>query len=264
MMSFETITLNIEAGVALLILNRPDQLNSFNSQMHADVRQALKQVRQDPEVRVLLLTGEGRGFCAGQDLGDRKVAPGAEAPDLGQSIEQFYNPLIRTLRDLPMPVICAVNGVAAGAGANIALACDLVIAARSASFIQAFCKLGLIPDCGGTWTLPRLIGMARAKSLMLLGDKLSAEKAEQWGMIHRCVDDADLQDEALALARHLATQPTYGFALIKRGLNASMSNSFDDQLELERDLQRLGGRSEDYKEGVAAFMEKRTPKFKGC
>lgn len=263
MMSFETITLNVEAGVALLILNRPDQLNSFNSQMHADVRQALKQVRQDPEVRVLLLTGEGRGFCAGQDLGDRKVAPGAEAPDLGQSIEQFYNPLIRALRDLPMPVICAVNGVAAGAGANIALACDLVIAARSASFIQAFCKLGLIPDCGGTWTLPRLIGMARAKSLMLLGDKLSAEKAEQWGMIHQCVDDADLRDEALALARHLATQPTYGFALIKRGLNASMSNSFDDQLELERDLQRLGGRSEDYKEGVAAFMEKRTPKFKG-
>lgn len=264
MMSFETITLNIEAGVALLILNRPDQLNSFNAQMHADVRQALKQVRQDPEVRVLLLTGEGRGFCAGQDLGDRNVAPGAEAPDLGQSIEQFYNPLIRTLRDLPMPVICAVNGVAAGAGANIALACDLVIAARSASFIQAFCKLGLIPDCGGTWTLPRLIGMARAKSLMLLGDKLSAEKAEQWGMIHRCVDDADLRDEALTLARHLATQPTYGFALIKRGLNASMSNSFDDQLELERDLQRLGGRSEDYKEGVAAFMEKRAPKFKGC
>lgn len=264
MMSFETITLSIEAGVALLILNRPDQLNSFNSQMHADVRQALKQVRQDSEVRVLLLTGEGRGFCAGQDLGDRKVAPGAEAPDLGQSIEQFYNPLIRTIRDLPMPVICAVNGVAAGAGVNIALACDLVIAARSASFIQAFCKLGLIPDCGGTWTLPRLIGMARAKSLMLLGDKLSAEKAEQWGMIHRCTDDADLRDEALALSRHLATQPTYGFALIKRGLNASMSNNFDDQLELERDLQRLGGRSEDYKEGVAAFMEKRTPKFKGC
>ncbi|MGF6163179.1 2-(1,2-epoxy-1,2-dihydrophenyl)acetyl-CoA isomerase [Pseudomonas sp. 2725] len=264
MMSFETITLTIEAGVALLTLNRPDQLNSFNTQMHSELRQALKEVRQAPDVRALLLTGAGRGFCAGQDLGDRAVAPSAEAPDLGQSIEKFYNPLIRTLRDLPMPVICAVNGVAAGAGANIALACDLVIAAKSASFIQAFCKLGLIPDSGGTWTLPRLVGMARAKSLMLLGDKLSAERAEQWGMIYRCVDDADLQDEALSLARHLATQPTYGLALIKRSLNASMSNSFDDQLEVERDLQRLGGRSEDYREGVAAFMEKRTPKFKGC
>ncbi|MHC8308737.1 2-(1,2-epoxy-1,2-dihydrophenyl)acetyl-CoA isomerase PaaG [Pseudomonas sp. GT1P32] len=262
-MNFEYILFSIEAGVALLSLNRPDQLNSFNSQMHGEVKEALKQVRQNPDVRVLLLTGEGRGFCAGQDLSDRNVAPGDAAPDLGESIEKFYNPLIRQLRDLPIPVICAVNGVAAGAGANIPLACDLVLAARSASFIQAFCKIGLIPDSGGTWTLPRLVGMARTKALTLLGNRLSAEQAEQWGLIYRCVEDAELRDEALTLARHLATQPTYGLALIKRSLNASMSNSFDEQLELEKDLQRLAGRSEDYREGVSAFMEKRSPSFKG-
>lgn len=180
-MNFQHILFAIEEGVATLSLNRPEQLNSFNAQMHAEVREALKQVRQNPEVRVLLLSGEGRGFCAGQDLGDRNVAPDAAAPDLGESIEQYYNPLIRALRDLPLPVICAVNGVAAGAGANIPLACDLVLAARSASFIQAFCKIGLIPDSGGTWTLPRLVGTARAKALMLLGERLSAEQAEQWG-----------------------------------------------------------------------------------
>lgn len=262
-MSFEHILFTIEQGVATLTLNRPAQLNSFNPAMHQEVRAALKQVRQSPEVRCLLITGSGRGFCAGQDLGDRNVAPGAEAPDLGESIENNYNPLIRALRDLPMPVICAVNGVAAGAGANIALACDITLAARSASFIQAFCKIGLVPDSGGTWTLPRAVGMARAKALALLGDKLSAEQAEQWGMIWRCVDDEALQDEALKLARQLATQPTYGLALIKRALNASASNSFDAQLDLERDLQRLAGRSEDYREGVAAFMAKRTPEFKG-
>ncbi len=262
-MSFEHILFTIEQGVATLTLNRPAQLNSFNAQMHKEVREALKQLRQSPEARCLLITGNGRGFCAGQDLSDRNVAPGAAMPDLGESIEKNYNPLIRTLRDLPMPVICAVNGVAAGAGANIALACDITLAAKSASFIQAFCKIGLVPDSGGTWTLPRAVGMARAKALALLGDKLSAEQAEQWGMIWRCVDDEALQDEALKLARHLAAQPTYGLALIKRALNASASNSFDAQLDLERDLQRLAGRSEDYREGVAAFMEKRTPEFKG-
>ncbi|KQQ57202.1 enoyl-CoA hydratase [Pseudomonas sp. Leaf127] len=262
-MDFQHILFSIEDGVALLSLNRPEQLNSFNAAMHLEVREALKQVRQHNEVRVLLLTGEGRGFCAGQDLSDRNVAPGAEMPDLGLSIEQFYNPLIRSLRDLPLPVICAVNGVAAGAGANIPLACDLVLAARSASFIQAFCKIGLVPDSGGTWNLPRLVGPARAKALALLGERLSAEQAEQWGLIYRVVDDADLRDEALKLARHLATQPTYGLALIKRAFNASASNSFDEQLELERDLQRLAGRSEDYREGVSAFMNKRTPTFKG-
>ncbi|SEB97412.1 2-(1,2-epoxy-1,2-dihydrophenyl)acetyl-CoA isomerase [Pseudomonas saponiphila] len=263
-MNFATLLFSIDQGVALVSLNRPEQLNSFTAQMHGELRSALKLVRNNPEVRVLLLTGEGRGFCAGQDLGERNVAPGEAPPDLGQSIEAFYNPLIRELRDLPLPVICAVNGVAAGAGANLPLACDLVLAARSASFIQAFCKLGLIPDSGGTWLLPRLVGMARAKSLALLGNRLSAEQAEQWGLIHRCVDDDALRDEALRLARHLASQPTYGLALIKRSLNASLHNSFDQQLDLERDLQRLAGRSEDYREGVSAFMEKRSPVFKGC
>lgn len=262
-MNFEHILFHIENGVATLRLNRPKQLNSFNLKMHGEVREALKQVRQS-EARVLLITGEGRGFCAGQDLDDRNVAPGAEMPDLGESIEKNYNPLIRQLRDLPMPVICAVNGVAAGAGANIAFACDLVLAARSASFIQAFCKIGLVPDSGGTWTLPRLVGMARAKALTLLGERISAEQAEQWGMIWRCVDDEALQDEAQQLAAHLATQPTTGLALIKRALNASASNSFDAQLDLERDLQRLAGRTEDYREGVSAFKEKRTANFKGC
>ncbi|PYY78518.1 2-(1,2-epoxy-1,2-dihydrophenyl)acetyl-CoA isomerase [Pseudomonas sp. TKO26] len=263
-MNFASLLFSIDQGVALVSLNRPEQLNSFTAQMHGELRSALKLVRNNPEVRVLLLTGEGRGFCAGQDLGERNVAPGEAPPDLGQSIEAFYNPLIRELRDLPLPVICAVNGVAAGAGANLPLACDLVLAARSASFIQAFCKLGLIPDSGGTWLLPRLVGMARAKSLALLGNRLSAEQAEQWGLIHQCVDDDALRDEALRLARHLASQPTYGLALIKRSLNASLHNSFDQQLDLERDLQRLAGRSEDYREGVSAFMEKRSPVFKGC
>ncbi|QHF28892.1 2-(1,2-epoxy-1,2-dihydrophenyl)acetyl-CoA isomerase PaaG [Pseudomonas sp. R32] len=262
-MSFEHILFSIDAGVALLSLNRPEQLNSFNGHMHEEVQEALRLVRRSDDVRVLLLTAEGRGFCAGQDLADRNVVPGAEAPDLGESIERYYNPLVHTLRDLPIPVICAVNGVAAGAGANIPLACDLVLAARSASFIQAFCKIGLIPDSGGTYALPRLVGMARAKALAMLGERLSAEQAEQWGLIYRCVEDAELRDEAIKLARHLATQPTYGLGLIKRSLHASLDNSFEQQLTLERDLQRLAGRSEDYREGVSAFMAKRTAQFKG-
>lgn len=263
-MKFEHILFSVEEGVAILSLNRPAQLNSFNTRMHEEVREALKQVRRSPDVRALLLTAEGRGFCAGQDLSDRSVAPDAQMPDLGESIEKFYNPLIRTLRDLPLPVICAVNGVAAGAGANIPLACDLVLAGRSASFIQVFCKIGLIPDSGGTWMLPRLVGTARAKALMLLGDRLSAEQAQEWGLIYQVVDDEVLREEALKLARHLASQPTHGLALIKRSINASLTNSFDEQLEVERDLQRLAGRSQDYREGVAAFMEKRTPSFQGC
>lgn len=262
-MTDQTVLLSIEDGVARITLNRPDSLNSFNLAMHEQMRQALKAVRQDPGVRALLLTGNGRGFCAGQDLSDRSVAPGDEAPDLGESLERHYNPLLRSLRNLTIPTVCAVNGVAAGAGANLPLACDFVLAARSARFIQAFCKIGLVPDSGGTWSLPQLVGMARAKGLAMLGEPLSAEQAEQWGLIWRCVDDAALQDEALSLARHLATQPTRGLALIKRALHASADNSFDEQLDLERDLQRLAGRTVDYREGVSAFMEKRTPHFMG-
>ncbi|WP_432695628.1 2-(1,2-epoxy-1,2-dihydrophenyl)acetyl-CoA isomerase PaaG [Marinobacterium sp. YM272] len=262
-MAFEHIEYRVDQGVAVLTLNRPAALNSFNAEMHAEMREALKRVRKDEAVRCLLITGNGRGFCAGQDLSDRNVAADAEMPDLGRSIEQFYNPMIRTLRELPMPVICAVNGVAAGAGANIALACDIVFAARSASFIQAFCKIGLVPDSGGTWTLPRLVGHARATALSMLGDKISAEQAAHWGMIWSCVDDESLMDSALECARHLASQPTRGLALVKRALNASTTNTLDEQLDLERDLQRLAGRTNDYREGVAAFMDKRKPSFTG-
>lgn len=262
-MAYETIEFEITEGVAVLTLNRPDRMNSFNTQMHGEVRDALKQVKKDGSVRCLLITGNGRGFCAGQDLSDRNVDPNAEMPNLGKSIEKNYNPLIRTLQGLEMPVICAVNGVAAGAGANIAFACDIVLAARSASFIQAFCKIGLVPDSGGTWTLPRLVGHARAMALSMLGDKISAEQAQSWGMIWQVIDDEQLKDEALSMAKRLATQPTKGLALIKRAIQSSWDNSFDEQLDLERDLQTLAGRTEDYREGVKAFMEKRQPDFKG-
>jgi 2-(1,2-epoxy-1,2-dihydrophenyl)acetyl-CoA isomerase len=226
--------------------------------MHAEVRTALEQIKADKSVRCLLLTGNGRGFCAGQDLADEVAAA-----DIGATVERDYNPLVRTLTTLPMPIVCAVNGTAAGAGANIALACDIVLAARSASFIQAFCKIGLVPDSGGTWTLPRVVGHARAMALTLLGDKISAEKAESWGMIWKCVDDAELMNEAMKLAKHLATQPTKGLAMTKQAIHAASTNSLSQQLDLERDLQATAAASYDFKEGVNAFLEKRTAVFKG-
>jgi len=262
-MAFKTIEFNVESGVATLILNRPDRLNCFNTEMHEEVRSAMKKVRADASIRCLLLTANGRGFCAGQDLSDRSVSAGDGVPNLGESVEKYYNPLIESIMGLPKPVICAVNGVAAGAGASIALACDIVLAARSASFIQVFCKIGLVPDSGGTWNLPRAVGLARAKGLALLGDKLSADQAEAWGMIWRCVDDEYLQDEAKKLAAHFATQPTRGLGMIKKLLRESSGNTLTEQLELEKNTMRELGQSHDYREGVAAFMEKRPPVFKG-
>lgn len=262
-MSYQTIEFAINKGVALLKLNRPDALNSFTAAMHAEVRAALTLAATDKAVRAVLLTGNGRGFCAGQDLNDRAVAPGEAMPDLGDSVEKYYNPLIRLLTTMEKPVICAVNGVAAGAGANIALACDIVIAARSASFIESFARLGLIPDSGGTWHLPRLVGMARAKGLALLGPKVSAEQALEWGMIWQVVDDAQLQSTALELAEQMATQPTRGFAFTKQAFAASAANTLDAQLELEKELMRAAGRTHDYREGVAAFLAKRAPVYKG-
>lgn len=262
-MGYEHIRFELEEGVAQVTLNRPERLNAFNLAMHAELREALAMVRREPHIRCLLITGAGRGFCAGQDLADRRREPDGPPPDLGESLEQNYNPLIRTLRELELPVVMAVNGVAAGSGANLALAGDLVLAARSASFVQSFARLGLIPDAGGTWALPRLVGHARAMGLALLGEKLSAEQAAEWGLIWRCLDDDALLPEARELARGLARAPTYGLALTKRAMLATYSNSLEAQLDLERDLQRLGGRSEDYSEGVAAFMEKREPAFKG-
>ena len=261
-MSFENIEFSIADGIARLTLNRPKSLNSFNEAMHRELSTALDAV-ESGDCRVLLLTGAGRGFCAGQDLSDRRVLPGAEPPDLGYTLKNYYNPLIRRLRALEMPVVCAVNGVAAGAGANLALAADIVIAAKSAKFIQAFCKLGLIPDSGGTWILPRLLGPARATALAMLGDPVSAEQAVEWGLIWRCVDDEQLMPEVDALCVHFASQPTRGLASIKRALNASWCNTLDQQLDLERKLQQKAGRTEDYLEGVTAFMEKRQATFKG-
>ncbi len=258
-----TITFEISEGIAQLTLNRPDKLNSFNTEMHAEVRAALAQLAQPGAARVLLLTGAGRGFCAGQDLADRAVAPGGAPVDLGESIEKNYRPLILALRALPMPVIAAVNGVAAGAGANIALACDLVIAAASANFVQAFSKLGLVPDCGGTWLLPRLVGNARALGLTLLGDKLPAAQAESWGLIWRCVPDEQLMSTATALARQLASGPTRGFARTKQAIYQSWGATLEQQLDVERDFQRELGASEDYREGVASFIGKRAPRFTG-
>ena len=248
---------SVEAGVLTVTLNRPDKLNAFVPEMHKELRRALEQALDEREIRAVLLTGAGRGFCAGQDLGERNVAPGAAPIDLSVTLGSYYNPLVRRMRELPKPIVCAVNGVAAGAGANVALACDIVLAARSARFIQSFARLGLVPDSGGTYFLPRLAGTARAMGLALLAEPLSAEDAERWGLIWKVVDDERLMPEATELARRLASGPTKAFGLIKKALLASSGNSLDAQLDLERDLQRDAGFSEDYRKAVAEFLEKR-------
>jgi len=249
-------------GYRVIAFNRPDRLNAFNEAMHHALRAALDEAEADVDCRALLITGSGRGFCTGQDLNDRLVKPG-ENPAPRNSLELHYNPLVRKLRSLPFPVVAAVNGVAAGAGCNVALACDIVLAARSASFVQAFARIGLVPDSGGTWFLPRLVGGARARGLALLAEPLSAEKAVAWGLIWKCVDDAALASEAQKLCEHFAAGPTQGLALIKRALDAAANNTLDAQLDLERDLQRVASQTPDYAEGVRAFMEKRKPHFTG-
>ena len=261
-MASNTIKTNLADGVLTLTLNRPDKLNSFNAEMSRELQAALGEARS-AAVRAVLLTGAGKGFCAGQDLSERATAPGAEPPDLGATLEAGWNPIVRAIRGLAKPVVCAVNGVAAGAGANMALACDIVLAARSAKFIQPFCRLGLVPDSGGTFLLPRLVGQARAKGLTMLGEPLSAGEAESWGLIWKAVDDDKLMPEANRIARHLAMQPTFGLGLIKQAIEASAQNSFDVQLDLERDCNRRAGRTPDYAEGVRAFLEKRPPRFTG-
>lgn len=254
------ILVDIRPGYRIVKLNRPQRLNAFTDAMHVALRTAIEEAEADPACRALLLTGAGRAFCAGQDLNDRLAAPGALGVQTN-TLEQHYNPLMRKLRALPFPVVAAVNGVAAGAGANVALACDIVLAGRSARFVQAFAKIGLIPDSGGTWTLPRLVGMARARGLALTAEPLSGEQAESWGLIWKCVDDAVLMPEAEAMCAAFAAAPATGLALIKQALDASLSNDLDTQLDLERDLQREASGTMDYAEGVRAFIEKRAPQF---
>ena len=257
-MDYETILFE-PGSIARITLNRPDRLNSFTAQMHEEFRDALANLG---EARVVVLTGAGRGFCAGQDLNDRAVAPG-ETVDLGETVQACWNPLIRTLTSLPQPVIARVNGVAAGAGANVAIACDIVIAAKSAKFIQSFSAIGLIPDSGGTWHLPRLVGQARALGLALIGEPLPAEKAAEWGMIWKAVEDEALDLEVDAIANKLASLPPLGLAAIKEMIRTSWQYSLDEELQRQAGTMRRLGFTEDYREGVAAFLEKRPAKFVG-
>ena len=257
---YETILLDQRDAIARITLNRPDRLNSFTAQMHRELRDALD---KSHDARVIILTGAGRGFCAGQDLGDRAIAPGGEPVNLGETVEESWNPLVRKLTALPQPVIARVNGVAAGAGANIALACDLVVAARSAKFIQSFSAIGLIPDSGGTWVLPRLVGQARALGLALTGEPLPADKAADWGLIWKVVDDDALDEEVDALATRLASLPPLGLAAIKEMIRSSWQHSLSDELDRQRDAMRRLGFTDVFREGVAAFLEKRPAKFSG-
>lgn len=259
----ETVLSTLSDGVLTLVLNRPDKLNAFTDEMHLALRAGIQRAHDEAEIRTVLLTGAGRGFSAGQDLGDRDPRRGGPPPDLGYTIGTFYNPTIRLIRALPKPVICAVNGVAAGAGANIALACDIVLAASSARFVQSFSKLGLAPDAGGSWHLARRLGEARAMALALTAEPLSAQQAAEWGLIWKVLPDAELMPEANALAVSLAAGPTLGLGLTKQLIHSAAENSLDTQLDRERDSQRIAGRSADYAEGVTAFLEKRTPVFRG-
>ncbi|TNB49636.1 2-(1,2-epoxy-1,2-dihydrophenyl)acetyl-CoA isomerase [Martelella lutilitoris] len=259
----ESVLVTLKDGVLGVTLNRPDKLNSFNVDMHLALRAALQRAHDEAEIRAVLLTGAGRAFSAGQDLGDRDPRKMPEKPDLGETLETYYNPTLRLIRSLEKPVIAAVNGVAAGAGANIAFACDIVLAAKSAKFIQAFSKIGLIPDAGGSWSLTRALGEPRAKALAMTAEPLIAEKAEDWGLIWKAVDDAALMEEATGLAAKLAGGPTKGLGLTKRLIQAASENDLSTHLDMERDCQREAGRTDDYAEGVTAFLEKRAPVFRG-
>ena len=264
-MTFETITFSVDAGIARLTLNRPDKLNSFTGEMHAELRVALDSIQNDTSVRVLVLTGAGRAFSAGQDLADPAMAAvDGKMPDIGNVVEASYKPLILRLQNLRVPTIAAVNGIAAGAGASVALACDLVVAAKSASFLQAFSKIGLIPDTGGTWFLPQRVGMARAMGLALLADKLPAEKAADWGLIWQCVEDAEFAAAVDKLAQQLSTAPTKALVRTRQAMHAAPGHTLEQQLSMEGGFMRELGWSPDYAEGVAAFMDKRAPNFTGA
>lgn len=263
-MNFQNITFTVDAGIARLTLNRPDKLNSFTGEMHAELRTALDRVQSDHAIRVLVLTGAGRAFSAGQDLADPDMAKiDGRMPDIGNVVERNYKPLVLRLQNLRVPTIAAVNGIAAGAGASVALACDLVIATKSASFLQAFSKIGLIPDTGGTWFLPQRVGMARAMGLALLADKLPAEKAAEWGLIWECTEDADFAARIDALAKQLSTAPTKALVRTRQAMHAAPGHTLEQQLSFEGSFMRELGWSPDYAEGVAAFMEKRAPNFTG-
>jgi len=259
--NYQTLNFSIKNDIAKVELNRPDKLNAFSKTMHEEFYRVLKQLSLAENLRCVLITGAGRGFCAGQDLGERKTD---KPMDLGETLEKGYNTNLRLLKSIRAPIVCAVNGVAAGAGANIALNCDIVVATESANFIQSFSQVGLVPDCNGTWILPKLIGLARAKAITMLAEAVSAKKAEQWGMIYACYADADFAESVEKLVAKIAARPTLALSNTKELLEKSYQYSFDEQLNQERDVQRLMGLTHDFKEGVDAFSQKRSPKFKGC
>ncbi|WP_103664514.1 enoyl-CoA hydratase-related protein [Gracilimonas amylolytica] len=257
------IKTNLSSGVFTITLNRPDKLNSFNFEMASQMKQALMDAESDDEIRCVLITGEGRAFCAGQDLAEATEVSNDPERDLSEIVHHTYIPIIKGIRELEKPVVCAVNGTAAGAGANIALACDIVIASEEARFIQSFSQIGLIPDSGGTYILPRLIGLARATALTFLGEKVTAQEAVEMGMIWKSYPADSFMNEAQAIAAKLAKMPTRGFGLTKRGFNAGFSNNLEQQMKLEAELQAEAGKTYDYNEGVQAFLEKRKPEFRG-